>query len=321
MTRAGLVLSLLVGLSSSAFADVFETIDYPGAVSTIAAGINNKGQIVGQYFNGTDYFPFLYSGGVFSTINDPGLTSPYTNAALGINDAGQITITSEAGSGFPTGALDNGGSISGFRYPGSSYTGAIGINNSGEISGYFSNTSNFFGQGFTYSGGVFSVFDVPFPGAMQTFAYGLNNSGQIVGDYYDASGYHGFLDSGGLFSPISVPGAPNATSASGINDSGQIVGYYHLPSGYNGFLDNGGVPSTFDVPGASQTLAEGINNNGQIVGYYYDGSGGIHGFEASPNVAPEPSFLVPLILALGGLIVAKRCCRRKTSSVGEAGER
>ncbi len=98
------------------------------------------------------------------------------------------------------------------------------------------------------------------------------------------------------------------------------MGYYDLPSGYNGFVDNSGVFSAFDVPGAAQTLAEGINNSGQIVGYYYDASGGIHGFEASPNVTPEPSFLVPLILMLGVLIVAKRCRRRKTSSVGEAGD-
>lgn len=84
-----------------------------------------------------------------------------------------------------------------------------------------------------------------------------------------------FLDSGGTFTTISVPGAYSTDAACGINDSGDIVGVYISPTlnplyGYpaNGFSDVGGTFTTINVPGAGDTVAEGINNSGVIVGYY-----------------------------------------------------
>ena len=75
---------------------------------------------------------------------------------------------------------------------------------------------------------TFTTIDDPaaLPGI--TYALGLNNAGQIVGYYYDAAGYHGFLYSGGVFTPINAPSAPNSTVAIGINNLGQIVGYYTM---------------------------------------------------------------------------------------------
>lgn len=97
---ATLVFSLLAaGLASTAFADVFTQIDYPGAVSTIALGINNRDQIVGEYFDGSVYRPFLDSSGVFSTLSTPGL-SPYVDAGYGINDSGVVVISTEGFGGY-----------------------------------------------------------------------------------------------------------------------------------------------------------------------------------------------------------------------------
>ena len=59
----------------------------PGTSSSILAeGINDTGQIVGQYFNG-GVRGFRLSGGIFTLIDVPGarFTVPY-----GINKAGQI---------------------------------------------------------------------------------------------------------------------------------------------------------------------------------------------------------------------------------------
>ena len=64
-------------------------------------------------------------------------------------------------------------------------------------------------------------------GAGQTIAHGINDTGQIVGGFRNASGSHGFLDTGGTFTTIDVPGAL-ATEASGINDMGQIVGMFDV---------------------------------------------------------------------------------------------
>jgi probable HAF family extracellular repeat protein len=61
----------------------FTTIDVPGAGFTYAYGINDSGQIVGEY----DGHGFLDSGGSFTTIDVPSAT--FTEA-IGINASGQI---------------------------------------------------------------------------------------------------------------------------------------------------------------------------------------------------------------------------------------
>jgi len=59
----------------------------PGSISTQALGINDLGEIVGDYILDGEMFGFLDNGGVFSTINPPGATSSTAN---GINDKGKI---------------------------------------------------------------------------------------------------------------------------------------------------------------------------------------------------------------------------------------
>src|SRR5947208_16194581 len=66
-----------------------EPIDVPGAVFTVAAGINNDGAIVGQYRLSTDSPAirrgFLFTGGQFIAVDPPG--SLFTNV-LGIGPGG-----------------------------------------------------------------------------------------------------------------------------------------------------------------------------------------------------------------------------------------
>jgi probable HAF family extracellular repeat protein len=50
----------------------FTTIDVPGAFSTDADGINNAGQIVGNYRDAAGTHGFLYHDGSFTTIDVPG---------------------------------------------------------------------------------------------------------------------------------------------------------------------------------------------------------------------------------------------------------
>ena len=59
-----------------------------GTMGTDAKGINNEGQVVGFYTdsNGVAH-GFLYSGGTYTTIDDPSGTDTILS---GINDAGQI---------------------------------------------------------------------------------------------------------------------------------------------------------------------------------------------------------------------------------------
>ena len=70
--------------------------------------------------------------------------------------------------------------------------------------------------------------------------YGVNNSGQIAGSFFvngaSSGGSQGYVDDGGTFSPVDVPGA-TATQVYGINDLGQVVGVATDASGNrNGFI-------------------------------------------------------------------------------------
>jgi N-acetylmuramoyl-L-alanine amidase len=166
-------------------------------------------------------------------------------------------------------------------------TQALGINDAGQIVGYFDLT---FRHGFLRSAtGTFTTIDYPL--ALNTEAWGINGSGQVVGNFcettYNCYGgpYHGFLttDAGRTFTTIDYPGGSD-THAYGVNGSGQVVGNYFatiggLPPNWHGFLKDGGTFTTIDYPNAGGTGATGINNAGQIVGWFWDGSAR-HGFLA-----------------------------------------
>jgi hypothetical protein len=68
----------------------FTTIDYPGAYSTAAYGINSLWLVVGSYSDGAKYHGFTYDpdSGVFASLDFPGGSAG--TRAYGINDPGQI---------------------------------------------------------------------------------------------------------------------------------------------------------------------------------------------------------------------------------------
>jgi hypothetical protein len=52
---------------------------------------------------------------------------------------------------------------------------------------------------------VFNTFDDPLALTGTTQGSGVNDTDQIVGTYQDATGQHGFLESGGTFTTINDP--------------------------------------------------------------------------------------------------------------------
>lgn len=155
--------------------------------------------------------------------------------------------------------------------PSAANTWPTGINNAGDIVGTYGDQSATYG--FLYQGGkMYYPLQVPGGGYYQDFN-GISNTGSIVGYYSSSTSPYtrGFLDVGGTFTPINVPGATR-TYPMGINSSGDIVGYSIgtnplVPTNPEAFLYHAGTFTTFLPPGSEVAYATGINDNGEIVGY------------------------------------------------------
>ena len=264
----------------------YTTINHPSATNvTYAGGINDLGQIVGSYEDlGNHTHGFLYSGGIYTTIDYPSFINIGTSAH-GINASGQITGWYGDISGWH-GFLYSGGSYTTIDDPSATNgTLASSINASGQITGFYYDGS-WGPHGFLYSGGTYTTIDYP-SATNVTVPLSINDLGQIVGYYDDASGRHGFLYSGGIYTTIDDPLATGDTVVTSINDLDQIVGYYYDASGgHSSFLYSGGIYTTIHPTNdIDNSYPLSINDLGQIVGYYDDASG-IHGFLADPIIPP-----------------------------------
>jgi hypothetical protein len=263
------------------------TINFPGAVSTKAFGINDAGQIVGAYSDGRVEHGFLLSAGVFTTVDYPGAV--FTTRAMGINNASQIVgcyYEFDAPGACYKGFLKSGGTFTPIAYPGAFSTNPNGISDSGQIVGTYA----FSGAAFRLQGGSFTRIQVPGAADGQTYGSGINNGSAVVG-WYNSGNTFGFMLKQGAFSTIVVPGAA-ITKANGINAAEQIVGdffIYGSPNRAGGFFLSGGTFSTIELAGI--TAVNGINNTNQIVGTY-GYTGAEHGFVATlaaPTTAPTMS--------------------------------
>ena len=113
---------------------VFTTIVVPNTDQTYAIGVNNSGEIVGEFVRTPSSLTesFLYRRGVFSAVSAP---NSRITQALGINDAGQIVGVFLGNDGPFHGFVESRGNFATVDFPGSVGTSVQGINNSGEIVG------------------------------------------------------------------------------------------------------------------------------------------------------------------------------------------
>jgi hypothetical protein len=219
--------------------EIYETVNVPGAAQQGAFGVNDVGQIVGQYVDSaTVYHGWELSGGTFTTINVP-FSGATGTIADGINDADEI-VGCWNGSGISQhGFTLVGSAYTSFDYPGAIQTCAWSLNDNGDIVGYWVDTSNE-EHGFVLSGGTYTSIDPP--GSFATIATGINDAGEIVGEYCTTSpacqfdNLQGFLLSKGSYTAFTIPGAVG-TGLSAINNKGLIVGGYEDVAGFDhGFV-------------------------------------------------------------------------------------
>lgn len=235
--------------------------------STVVAGLNNRGQIVGTSHTGHDL------------VGGP----PVAREVSAASPIQQDPAPAWFGRGFHRGGaclaqephIDR---IS-VQYtdltarPGGWVPSPTAISNSGVIIGVVVPFQAF---GYVQQGDESTLIIAPGtlgPGAYATLPRALNDTGTIVGDFMsgDGSGEHGFVYKNGVLSVLDVPGA-DYFAATGINSGGTIVGnygYYTSGSGVPGPVAGAGILSpdgTFtrlDVP--LYARAEAINDIGEIL--------------------------------------------------------
>ena len=205
----------------------YTTIDvpFPGATNTVAAGINNLGDVVGTYVDSDENsHGFTLKKGVFTSFDFPG-PDVLDTTANAINDTGSIVgyyydLNSQQRRGF----LFNGRRFASIDPPFSDAccTRARGINNRGEIVGDY--LQGYTAFGFTRKQGKFQSLDWSFPpdfpdpfASENALPSGSNNRGDVVG--------LGFVYVYGNFTPFSdMDLGLSEVSANGVNDWGEVVG-------------------------------------------------------------------------------------------------
>jgi hypothetical protein len=224
----------------------FQNENHPFGLQTQVIGINDIGTTVGFWSNQNnanvmtnDNFGFYTWQGHFHTVNFPARhnANPPVNQLLGVNDS-NIAV------GFYTDANGNNHgyafSIPGHWFarvnvPGAKSVSASGINNRGDIAGFFTGQGGVTRGFVRWRNGQFK--NLTFPGATSTMAFGINDSREVVGTYMIGTGNaaktFGFTWSTWAgWRTINDPKGPGATTLNGINDAGDLVGFYVDSAGH-----------------------------------------------------------------------------------------
>jgi uncharacterized membrane protein len=276
----------------------FVTIDFPGASTTVAFGINARGDIVGRYEDGDGAsHGFILRQRLFSSIDVP--DAAVTLYARAINARGDIVGAFLDADFVAHGYLLRDRRFTQIDFPGAVETTARGLNDAGDVTGnYIDNDGNEIG--FILRDGVF--FGILVPGGFSSDVWSAQNNGRVmVGDagMLADGGLHGFLrQKSGGFQMIDFPGlAAPCTAPRSINQRGDIVGFFGAfssidecfsgpPFHFHGFLSRHGKYVSFDFPGSTNTTALAINEHGQIVGRYDDENGNTHGYTTVSKEEP-----------------------------------
>lgn len=261
----------------------YQTLDYPGASQTIFWGVNDFGEMAGQYTSGgAPAHAMIYRHGRFEPL-DPDALGTYFSAAGGPTDIGTTFGAYADASGLQHGFVMHGAHLQKVDVPGHLNSNVDGVSLfGGTLLVYWDADGAFHGMLRRHGNDT----PIEVAGARDTYPLSINGKGEVVG-YWDSNpllrrGFYRAVN--GQISNIDVPGA-TSTATFAINDRGQIAGYYTTASGaLHGFVKTRAQFQDVDVPGAAATIATSVNNFGVVTGEYYDALGGIHGFIATPGL-------------------------------------
>lgn len=233
----------------------FASLDFPEAIWTTLSAINNMGDIVGDF----------------------SLTAPMD---VGENVSSFVWTVDLKGE--PTG----GSTV--FTVPGGvTNTSPLGINNQGQVVGWYYDESGI-GHGYVRSaiGEEFETIDHP-NAVIETFVLGINDFGDVSGFYItgDEKVYGYVRSNNGEFTDIEHPNGAGQTFATRIDNAGYIVGFFRDELGTHAFVRSpDGEFDTFDHPLASGTTCGQTRNNfGEIAGFYMTEESVYHGYVRSAD--------------------------------------
>lgn len=310
-----------------------------GGAHSVAEDINESGQVAGASYlpNSTTLRAFLTdSNGKGMT----GLGEGPLSYAMDLNNSGMVVGFATFGSdqfnhSFITGP--NGSGINDMGTLGGNSSGALGVNESGQVVGasetHFSSQSSGVYHAFISGPNGTGMTDL---GTLSTsrfarsIASDINESGQVVGvsDIIPNSINHAFITgpNGIGMTDLGTLGGIGNSSANAINDYGQVVGVSQPYSTLNhGFIYSDGV--MVDLSLLEQIVSAGwtrisplaMNNSGQIVGegvlngvtqgfiisgaedrnFYLNYIPPNYDITITPPPIPEPSTYLMLLAGLG----------------------
>jgi len=301
-----LLAGFCLALSSTCMADfAYAPIDVPGAVATVARGINNSGEIVGFYQNTacSNYdvnvpncptLGFKYVNNTYTTVMVPNSTATAVN---GVNDLGDLV-------GFYT---NSDGSRHGFIWTHTNVVKTIdkstskyttipmGINKAGVVVGglwAIGQTGTFSEGGWVWVNGKFTALN---PGGSSNgtccqSVNGISNNNIVEGQVFYHEFWQAWFKSGSDVDVWTYQGSD--TFGTAVDSADDVVGYGSVSGGWyapaieagEGSGDGEGTINftAISYPGAQSTQPFGMNDDSFLVGSYFDNSGNRHGFMAEP---------------------------------------
>jgi hypothetical protein len=215
--------------------------NFPRAAQTQVTGLNDHGVTVGFWSTQNtasmtnNNFGFYEQDGRFHDVNFPigDAASPPVDQLLGVNNRGIAVGFFTNSAGLSRGYEYNIRThrflrveIPGVRGLGPSLT-ATGINNRGDVAGFYNKTSMQVDGFLKLSSGRFIT--LAYPGAAMTQTFGVNDSDEVVGTYTTGTGNaavtHGFTWKNGKYASVNISGA-SSTAINGVNDEGDLVGFF-----------------------------------------------------------------------------------------------
>ena len=265
----------------------YESVAFPGAVSTTLFAINDLRQYVGAKRDEQAIHNAIWNDGSgLQLLNLAALGDIRESWAFSINTSADIAGSYIDAAGVFHGYLrHHDGTVETIDYPGATSTQGYGVNDRGTMIGLYSDAAGV-SHAFERIKGVFKTIDLPNGAA--TIPLSVNNSNQIVGEFQptlDVTGYGFVLNEDGTFTLHSAPDAPpQSTFFISINNRRQVLGAWTDAEGNEfNFLRKQAKYYPIALPdsfGATFTSAQTINDLGDIVGYYADSTGFAKGWTA-----------------------------------------